>query len=248
MSRIALISCMVMNRELSRLASESPNIVRTWWLRQGLHDTPQILHDELQRLIDEIEAENEKLKKQHRFDQIVLGYGLCSNGVIDLKTRSLPLVVARCDDCISLFLGSADRYRELFRKYPGIYWYTPGWMEQSFTPSLENYEAMRQEYLEEYDEDTADYLMECNDAWIANYKACGFITCPLCDNGPYECQARKSAQDFHWDFHLEEGDLGLMRTLIDGPWDDARFLTCPPHSRIVPEYSERKFSSVPLED
>ena len=248
MSRIALISCMVMNRELNRLISESPNIVRAWWLRQGLHDTPQILHDELQRLIDEIEEENEKLKKQQRFDRIVLGYGLCSNGVIDLHSRSIPVTVARCDDCISLFLGSADRYRELFAKFPGIYWYTPGWIEQSFTPSKENYRLLREEYEEEYDEDTADYLMECNDQWIANYKSCGFITCPLCDNQEYQCHARQAAQDFGWDYHQVEGDLTLMNELINGPWDDERFLTCPPRSRIVADYSNRKFNSIPEDE
>ena len=41
--RFALIGCMVMNREISHLIAESPNIVRAWWLKQGLHDTPDIL-------------------------------------------------------------------------------------------------------------------------------------------------------------------------------------------------------------
>ena len=53
--RIALIGCMVMCREISYLVFQSRQIVRTWWLKQGLHNTPEILHIELQRLIDEIE-------------------------------------------------------------------------------------------------------------------------------------------------------------------------------------------------
>ena len=234
-----------MNRELNRMIADSPNIIRAWWLRQGLHDTPQILHNELQRLIDEIEEENTKLKPHQQFEKIVLGYGLCSNGVIDLHSRSIPVVVARCDDCISLFLGSADRYRELFNKFPGIYWYTPGWIEQSFTPSRENYEIMKQEYIDEYDEETAEYLMECNNDWIKGYNACGYITCPYCNNEPYECKAKQAAEDFHWDFHHVEGDASLMYALLNGPWDDELFLTCPPHHKIEAEFNNRKFHAVP---
>ena len=59
--------------------------------------------------------------------------------MIGLHSRSLPVIVPRCDDCISLFLGSAERYRKLFRELPGIYWYNNGWIEQAFTPSRENY-------------------------------------------------------------------------------------------------------------
>ena len=53
--RIALIGCMVTNREISRLAAESGHVVRVWWLRQGLHDTPDILRAELQKTIDAVE-------------------------------------------------------------------------------------------------------------------------------------------------------------------------------------------------
>ena len=50
--RIAFIGCMVMNREISHLVSESQYPIRTWWLRQGLHETPDILRHELQRAIE----------------------------------------------------------------------------------------------------------------------------------------------------------------------------------------------------
>ena len=95
--RIAFIGCMVMNREISHLVSESQYPIRTWWLRQGLHDTPDILRHELQRVIDEIERENSLLRVEQRFDVICLGYGLCSNGVVGLRPRSIPLSTPHCD-------------------------------------------------------------------------------------------------------------------------------------------------------
>lgn len=248
--RIAIIGCMVMNREISHLVAESRHMVRVWWLRQGLHDTPELLRTSLQETVDTIERENEHLPETLRFEAIVLAYGLCSNGVIGLRSRSLPIVVPRCDDCISLFLGSADRYRELFARLPGVYWYNAGWIEQAFTPSKENYARRRAEYAAEYGEENADYLMECTNNWMTNYKHCGFITCPLAERPEHEAYARQAAADFGWEFTKVEGEMGFLDALVNGPWDDERFLSCPPHSRIVADYSNRKFRSepAPLDD
>ncbi len=243
--RLAIIGCMVMNREISHLTAQSGNVVRVWWLRQGLHDTPDVLREELQHKIDEIERENQMLPAHLRMEAVVLAYGLCSNGVIGLHSRSLPVIVPRCDDCISLFLGSAERYRKLFRELPGIYWYNNGWIEQAFTPSRENYARQRAQYAEEYGEENADYLMECTNNWMGQYRHCGFITCPLGDRLDYESYARQAAEDFGWQFTRVEGDMAYFDALVNGPWDDARFLTCPPHSCISAEYDERKFCAVP---
>ena len=245
--RLAIIGCMVLNRELNKLSSESENIVRIWWMRQGLHDTPDILRAELQKCINSIEEENEKLKPALRFEAIALGYGLCSNGVIGLRSGSLPVIIPRCDDCVSLFLGSAERYRKLFHKMPGVYWYNRGWIEQAFTPSKENYRLQREEYAEEYGEENADYLMECTNNWMTNYQYCGYITCPMGECPAHEAYARQAAEDFGWKFEKVEGSMEFLQALVNGPWDDSSFLICPPHSRVEADYSNKKFRSVPCE-
>ncbi|MGO5097368.1 DUF1638 domain-containing protein [Agathobaculum sp. LCP25S3_E8] len=242
--RIGMIGCMVMNREISHLVSKSRHIVRVWWLRQGLHDTPDMLRQTLQNTIDEIELENDYLPETLHFEAIVLAYGLCANGVIGLHSRSLPIVVPRCDDCISLFLGSATRYRTLFTQLPGVYWYNVGWIEQAFTPSKENYARRWAEYAAVFGEENADYLMECTNNWMANYKHCGYITCSLSESPEYEAYARQAAADFGWKFTKVEGDMGFLEALVNGPWDDAHFLTCPPHCCIEAEYDTRKFRAV----
>lgn len=245
--RIALIGCMVMNREISRLIAESRNVVRAWWMRQGLHDTPDLLRAELQRTVDEIERENERLPEPRRFQAVVLAYGLCSNGVVGLRSRSLPIVAPRCDDCISLFLGSAERYRTLFQELPGVYWYNAGWIEQAFTPSRENYARQRAEYAEQYGEENADYLMECTNHWMTEYKSCGFIACPLGGDAAHEAYARQAAADFGWQFRRFEGSMEYLTALVEGDWDDERFLTCPPRCRIEADYTGRKLRFEPAE-
>ena len=51
---LAIIGCAVLNREISHLVAESRHAVRVWWLRQGLHGTPDVLRTELQRAVDEV--------------------------------------------------------------------------------------------------------------------------------------------------------------------------------------------------
>ena len=242
--RIAMIGCMVMNREISLLTSKSENIVRVWWLRQGLHDTPDVLRAQLQKTIDEIEQENQALRESQRFQAIVLAYGLCSNGVIGLRSRSLPIIVPRCDDCISLFLGSAERYRMLFREMQGVYWYNRGWIEQSFTPSRENYEIQRQEYVRDYGEENADYLMECTNSWMTNYKCCAYISSPLGDEPEMEAYAKQASEDFCWEFRRVPGSMMYLEALVNGPWNDEQFLICLPESRIEADYTDKKFRCV----
>lgn len=238
--RLAIIACMVFNREFSYLTATSPHLCRTWWLRQGLHNTPDLLRKELQATIDAIETENEALEPFRQYDAIVLGYGLCSNGVLGLKSGALPIIVPRCDDCISLFLGSADRYREAFAALPGNYWFNTGWVENSFIPCAENYAQRLEIYTEIYGDDNAEFLLESENAWMANYKNLTYIQSPLTFLPDYTEVAKQSASEYGWKFNELQGDMSYIEALLNGDWDDERFLTCPPNHEITPLYNNRK--------
>lgn len=244
---IAFVGCMVLSREISFEISQSPSIVRAWWLQQGLHDTPDLLRAALQKQIDIIEEEQEKLDEHQRFQVICIGYGLCSNGVLGIKSRILPLVIPRCDDCISLFLGSATRYLNLFNSLPGIYWYNSGWIEQAFTPSEESYRQLYQKYVKLYGEDNADFLIDNQTSWVKNYKHCIYITSPVYNNVAHEEYAKTAAAIFRWIYHPEEGDMYLLHRLINGPWEEKEFLVCQPGYLVCPDYSEKKIKTELIE-
>jgi len=235
---------MVMNREINYEVSQSKNRVRTWWLRQGLHDTPGILKNTLQDMIDRVEDYQQTLDEDKQFDYICLGYGLCSNGILGIMSRTIPVIVPRCDDCISLFLGSADQYRSLFRKYPGAYWYNTGWIEQAFTPSKQSYERHRHKYLQQYDEETVTYLMEKEMEWTAKYNYGVYIQSPVYDCAENESYAQEASQLFGWKYQKESGTRLFFYTLVNGPWKEADFLVCPPGHKICPDYSTAKIKAV----
>ena len=74
-------------------------------------------------------------------DVIILGYGLCSRGVVGLRTDKSTLVVPRVDDCIAIFLGSTAAYREQGMQEPGTYYLTKGWIEVGDSPWLDSISA-----------------------------------------------------------------------------------------------------------
>ena len=243
--KIAVIACQVMQREICHIAAKSANVITPYFLPQGLHCTPDILRSEINKKIDEIV----NLKTVHdgineQFSAIVLGYGLCSRGIIDVESTDIPLIVPKTDDCIALFLGSQKRYLEEFNRNSGIYWYNPGWIETSFIPCKENYEKQYADYVEKYGEDNAEFLMEETNGWHSKYTHGCYINSPYLDNKPYTDFAKSAILGLGWDYQELDGDGGMLERLLGGEWDSEEFLTCPPHHKIVETFGEDKIKAV----
>ena len=68
------------------------------------------------------------------YDAILLAYGLCNYGVRGLHAE-VPLVLPRAHDCITLLLGSRQRYAEYFAVNPGTFYQSPGWIERDSDPT-----------------------------------------------------------------------------------------------------------------
>lgn len=243
--RLAMVACEVMVREVSSLIAQSEHVISVRWMKQGLHDNPSMLNRMLKEKIAEIEEQNEQLAADKKFDAIVLGYGLCSNGVIGVGSDTLPLVIPKSDDCMALFLGSQSRYLELFHKYKGIYWYTPGWIEYAFTPSPASYQQRWREYAETYGEENATFLLEQENSWIANYRYGIFIDSPVYHRADYAEYSKNAAESFGWTYLGVEGKMDYFSELLSGTWDSARFLVCPPGYIAEASYDESKLKAIP---
>jgi hypothetical protein len=124
------------------------------------------------RVIDE--AENQG------YQGIILVYGLCGQATTGLEARSIPLIIPRAHDCITLFLGSRARYQEQFENYPGTFWYSQDYIERDdgsgTTLSLgsgtdTDLQAVYEEYVEKFGKENADYLMEVMGACSSTTRA-----------------------------------------------------------------------------
>lgn len=176
------------------------------------------------------------------FDAIILGYGLCSNGIIGLSSKKYTIVVPKTDDCIGLLLGSYKKYREHFDSHCGTYWYTPSWIENAYTPSQKNQEALLAEYSEKYGEENARYLIEA-DTTLKNYDRVGYLEWKELSFPRYEQLAREAAAYFGWDFEKVKGGKEFLEDFVNGKWDD-RFIVVPPGKTIEADYDNGLFKVV----
>ncbi len=219
---IAVIYCAVLEDEIEAFAKDCPNVLRFEKLPQGLHNEPDRLRRELQRLIDKIESEAPPV------DAIVVGYGLCSRGTEGVKTERCKLVVPRAHDCITLLLGSKERYEEYAKTHPGTYWYSPGWNRHHVAPGKERHDLLRAQYVEKYGEEDADFLMEEEQRWFSTYDRATFVDLRVVPTESEEAYTQQCATWLGWNYDRQFGDPGLMQTLLAGEWCEDKFLVLEP--------------------
>lgn len=188
------------------------------YLDYGLHIVPRKLRLAVQEKIDGIAEPS----------LIVLGYGLCGNGLHGIKAGKNILLIPRTDDCIAILYGSYARYREQFEKIPGTYYLSKGWLESGSNP-LDEYVK----YAEKYGEKQADWLM---DQQYQNYVRLAFIAHQQADLDTYRPKALAIAEYCsRWgmqyveilgsDHYLQE--LAKLAMIIENQTDD-NFIVIPP--------------------
>ena len=231
--RILLIGCEVIIRELCHAITRSPHVVDARFLSKGLHDLgARAMREGLQAAIDEVEARAEK------YDAIALGYGLCGNGLAGVQARSIPLVLPRAHDCITLLMGSQSGFESYFQDHPGVYYRSTGWVERGadLEPMARNQTGMgftKDALIEQYGEDNGKFLYEELTRYQRTYQQLTFIETGIEPDLRFENEARAEAVEKGWKFEKVRGDLGLFRRLLAGDWDDADYLVVPPGHRIV---------------
>lgn len=239
-----LLTCNVLARECYLCAARSPNIVEIRLLDQSLHDLgAEKMSAQLQAALDAVDPA--------RHDAILLGYGLCNNGVAGLHAP-LPLVLPRAHDCITLLLGSKARYNDFFNKNPGTIYESVGWIEaiqqrrdNPRTSLLRYDQKMYREFVEKYGADNADYLME-ELGGLSHYSRLAYIDLPVGQSAEHRATAAKLAEDHKWTFEEIPGSLNLLQRLVDGDWDPAEFLVLKPGETIQPSFNDDVVKAKPV--
>jgi hypothetical protein len=241
--RLRAITCEVLARSVYLFASRTPNIVDVSLLRKRLHDTPGTLRGLLQA---EIDSASSALPP---YDAVVLAYGLCGAATAGLVARDRPVVLPRVHDCITLMLGSRERYEVEFTGHPGTFWFASDYLERSdidgrgSTGGLvgmgvltdEADEATYSDYVARYGEDSAAYLMEMTGAWRSHYDRAAFVETSAAGTPALEERVRREAEKQGWAYEHLAGDLVLIRRLLDGDWADD-FLVLEPGQRLGMSY------------
>ncbi len=246
--RLLALTCEVLSRSVYLCAARSPHIVDVQLNRRGLHDDPPNLRQVLQGQVDGI---------GRPFDAVVLAYGLCGGATAGLRAGAIPLVVPRAHDCITLFLGSRERYSAEFVGHPGTYWYVQDYLERTDDDSAfagvgalsdAASRATYEEYVEKYGEDNAAYLMEAMGAWRSHYDRAAYVDMGVAvpeAAARAELRARDDAQRRGWQFDRLAGELLLIRKLIDGDWD-ADMCIIEPGQQLAMSYDDQVIRAEPV--
>ncbi|MGJ5819816.1 DUF1638 domain-containing protein [Paludibaculum fermentans] len=232
--RLKLISCEVLFREMCSELARSPHQVDVEFMPKGLHDLGgKAMAQDLQKRIDAVPA--------GQFDAILLGYGLCGNGLHGLEARDTMLVLPRAHDCIALLMGSREQYQRYFDEHPGTYYRSTGWLErgkglQQLTHNTVGMDVSEADLIAKYGEDNGRYLYEQLTRYRSNYQRLTFIETGLEADTRFEEEARWEAAERGWTFEKLVGNLILVRRLIQGDWKGSDFLITQPGQRIAASY------------
>jgi hypothetical protein len=245
-AHLKVIACEIAFREICHAAARAKHMLDLEFLTQGHHENPEAGRADIQQRIDAVPA--------GKYDAILLGYGLCSNMLVGLESAHTPLVVPHAHDCITFFLGSKDRYQEMFSSHPGTYYYTSGWLEcplrrgkgmneafQGFlpVPSSAGLQSAYDKWAEKYGEEQARYLLKETSRWTDAYSHGVLINFDFAQDLNLPEQVKGICAQRGWQYEEVQGDLGLLQRWLDGQWDPEDFLIVRPSESIVATYDEK---------
>jgi len=213
--RHVIVACRIIQPELEMLREQDGNI-EIRYLDQGLHCFPQKMASLVQDQIDQVFT---------YASELVLGYGLCSNGIVGVTAKGQGLFVPRCHDCITFFLGTCSAYRQALKVQPGTYYLTAGWIRELKDPLgiVEN------DYVPRMGRRTAIWGMKEE---LKHYSHFAFINTGAGNSEHLRQRALENAEFFGKKFREVQGNLDYFRKLLYGPYSDEDFIFLKPGERV----------------
>ena len=232
--RIKLICCDVFLRPVSAFVATSPHIIDVEYVPMLAHNKSDILRADLQARINAATA-------ARKYDLLILSYGLCGNSTVGL-TCPVKMIMPRIHDCCTMFMGSKEKFAQEFGGNLSMRWCTSGYYERCHMENgLDGHPASRKthpEYralAEQYGEENAEYIWDTMHPEIETPEA-AYIKIKGFEIPGYEAGYRSLVEAQGKTLHVLEGDAAYIQTMINGPWDDERFLTINPGEKISAVY------------
>lgn len=227
---VVIIACKVLQDLLERLLPKDLT-QNVQFMDYGLHRVPNKMTGTLQEVINSIQEPS----------LVVLGYGLCGNGLRGIQAGSHTLLAPRTDDCIAILLGSYQAYMREFQSVPGTYYLTKGWLESGSNP-LQEYES----YVPKYGAEQAMWIM---DQQYQHYERVVLVARSQADLEKYRPQAQEVARFCErWGMRYEEllGSDEYVQRLVTAAaalgnghqapeWLDGSFVVVQPGGEIRQE-------------
>lgn len=216
---VVVLGCRMLEPLLRPLLDDS---VSATFLDFGLHQRPSEMQPALQDHLDGLpEAAT-----------VVVGYGLCGNGVVGLESGPHTLVLPRVHDCVAMVMGSQQSYADDFRASPGTYYLTRGWLDIGEDPLHEYQEIVARRGIE-FAERVVDQI-------YGGYRRLCLLA--FSDDEMIELRSRAAPiVEFcraRWNMAYDEmvGDTGFIEGLMKPErWGEDQYLRIPPGETVTQE-------------
>ena len=248
MKKIFVIACAVLAKDIEQAARDLGLQVEAEYLPGGLHENPGKLHQQLQSTID-------RASQSGNWDRIAIGYGVCGRGTVGIHAREVTLSIPRVHDCISLFLGGDRLYQEQFKRYPGTYYITEGWLagktdsddqDRSFAwmgDTKVYLDSLENQYGPEHARETFAFL----NSWRRNYQRAAYIeTGSENKSTRAKIRARTMAEKNNWKYEELKGDIRLLKSLLTADATTDEIVVVPPQHVIFFDAVRKGLSAKPL--
>jgi len=209
---LKLIACPAVLGELAEGAIEGVDCQK---LEAQLHVRPERLKEALRAAVADADKPGAT---------IVLGYGMCSNAVLGLKTEHATLVVPRVDDCIAMMLGSNAAFAAQSEKACGTYYLAKAYLEECDTILSEH-----EKLIEKRGVERAEQMMRL---LLAHYTRVVLIDTGRYDLEPYRARVAEFADRFDLAVEDVPGTTRILDALVEGDWGDD-FLVAPPGHELT---------------
>jgi len=199
--KTAVIACRTLEKELLAAMKHTGCTYDILWLPAGEHNIPQRRREQIQQALDDCKD----------CDTILLAMSLCGGAASDLAASGPQTVIPRCDDCITVLLGSEEQRKT----YLATYFLTEGWLAGKDSIWAEYRRAE-----EKYGKDKAKRIFS---VLLANYNTLAFVDTGCADISE---EVQTIAAALALEYRRIPGTCAYLETLLTGPWDD-RFLVIP---------------------
>ncbi len=243
------IACAVLAIDMKHSAKKLGIDIDYKFLEAGLHNNPKLLKEKLQAAIDEV-------SETDLCDRIIIGYGICGKGTIGIQSRSVPLAIPKVHDCVALFLGGDQAYKNEFKKFPGTYYLSAGWCEEKTEPMSQRkqwawFGDKKLEFndlVEKHGENAAQQTFDFLNSWQKNYQRAAFIETGSKASPRYEKFAQEMAEEYNWKYTKIKGGQALIEKMITADQSTPEILFVPPEHVIGFDAIQSTLSANPILD
>ena len=224
-----LICCEMIRKEMTAILKDIPFEGDIIWMEKGLHEHPENLRAALQEEIG---------KWDGCYETILLGYGMCGNGVCGLKAERSQLIIPKFDDCIRFLLSREERAPIL--SDPRTLYYTDGWMDMG-----DSLLSPQSKYFEQYGEKKGFKIIKM---MLANYKSVTFLETGYYDMTACEEEVRPMADRLGLEVKRTPACLRMLQKLLTGPYDDEFVSLAPGETLAMTHFDDRARCLFPERD